>query len=460
MAMTAPVRIDPANVQGLVMHVYKYPASRHLLYKVGAPAGGRDFLRWLTPRVTTAASYAAGQPACAVQVGLSFAGIRGLGCLSAVALDAFPDDFQSPPDPERFGDGGPSAVWWNGVAVADLHVLVSLWGPDPREGSTRGPLDALTDAVARAAIAGGLIPLAVRGPGEVVEGRRLAGGPRALHFGYQDGFSLPAVAWEDPTPPGRVSFRHFVLGYADQTTPSAPGPAADAAALALARDGTYLALRIMYQDVAAFQRFLENNADRVAAAEGLPREAALEWLAAKMMGRWRNGKPLALAPRDPRQEVADMNAFDYQEDPSGYVTPPSAHIRVVNPRAEPLHPLHAPVPHLLRRGMPYGEPLVGGTDDGRDRGLIGLFLCSSLARQFEKLLTWVHRNDFSPVFEDLRAQDPIVGNREITRASKGFLIPRPAGGLEIPALVTFVRTKGSAYFLLPSVSGLQAAIGG
>jgi deferrochelatase/peroxidase EfeB len=60
-------------------------------------------------------------------------------------------------------------------------------------------------------------------------------------------------------------------------------------------------------------------------------------VAAKLMGRWRSGAPLVLAPdkddpvlgADPQQN----NDFNYKHmDPFGYAVPLGAHIRRMNPR--------------------------------------------------------------------------------------------------------------------------------
>jgi hypothetical protein len=55
-------RIDPANVQGLVFNLYRYPTSRHLLFRVTDAAGARAFLRTLLPKVTHAGIDLAPQP--------------------------------------------------------------------------------------------------------------------------------------------------------------------------------------------------------------------------------------------------------------------------------------------------------------------------------------------------------------------------------------------------------------
>ncbi len=59
----------------------------------------------------------------------------------------------------------------------------------------------------------------------------------------------------------------------------------------LGRNGTYVVFRKLHQRVAAFRQYLKANS-------ASPEEEEL--LAAKMMGRWRSGAPLALCP-DPRR---------------------------------------------------------------------------------------------------------------------------------------------------------------
>jgi hypothetical protein len=59
----------------------------------------------------------------------------------------------------------------------------------------------------------------------------------------------------------------------------------------LGYNGTYGAFRMLEQDCDAFEEFLDRNSG--ASAE------ARELLAAKMCGRWRNGRPLTLAPHSP-----------------------------------------------------------------------------------------------------------------------------------------------------------------
>jgi len=451
--MTTPlVSIHPANVQGLVAHTYTYLRSRHLLFTFGAKDGARAFLRGLPP-VTSSADIDAGPPPRTLNLGLSFSGLKAGGLLGDEALDRFPLEFQTGPTPERLHDDGPgSPSWWAGVPVAELHCLVSL------HAQTEKDLDGLRDAVLAVAAATGTRHRVVRAGGATIDGQLLQP-PRRVHFGYLDGFSGPTVAWKDPAQEPDVDFRHFLLGYATADIDSRPrdrGLPGEAEALGLARDGSYAAFRLMYQDVAAFNRFLADNARRLAPALHMTEAEAEEWLAARMLGRWRDGRPLVLAPDKGSPAVRPEDDFNYVNDKNGYRCPFSAHIRVVHPRRDQqIEETHEPVPRVLRRGMPYGPELEGTQDDGKDRGLIGLFFCSSLRDQFEKMVDWINRNDFSKVFTDLRAQDPLLGNRDQPLASTDFLIPTPGGPLKATGLTTFVRTRGTAYFLFPGLQALR-----
>jgi len=104
-------------------------------------------------------------------------------------------------------------------------------------------------------------------------------------------------------------------------SPSVPQPAI------LGRNGSYVAFRKLHQRVAEFRRYVKAN------SASCERE---ELLAAKMMGRWRSGTPLALCPRHDDLEIGTdprrNNVFLFGDDPIGYKTPAGSHIRRMNPR--------------------------------------------------------------------------------------------------------------------------------
>jgi hypothetical protein len=188
-----------------------------------------------------------------------------------------------------------------------------------------------------------------------------------------------------------------------------------------------------------------------------------------MLGRWRDGTPLVLSPDRPDPALTRSDDFGYAtDDPDGMRCPFSAHIRVVNPRDQPLDvrvagtpaagpPPFGPVPKVIRRGLPYGPELASDRDDGVDRGLIGMFLVASIRFQIYTMTRWMKATNFSPVFRGhTNGQDALIANRSTPGASLDFPIPTPGGGVTIPGLKDFIRTRGTAFFLLPSLPMLRA----
>jgi Dyp-type peroxidase family len=233
---------------------------------------------------------------------------------------------------------------------------------------------------------------------------------------------------------------------------------------ALAHNGSFVALRKLHEDVAGFRRYLADNAARL--ADGNP-----ELLAAKMMGRWRSGAPLALAPTADNpalaEDMARNNAFDYQNDPKGFACPFGAHVCRVNPRDNTVH--HTRRHRLMRRGLPYGPPLPPGLleddgpplppdpleDDGADRGVLLLMICADLERQFEFIQqVWINQGIFMGLG---RERDPIAGNHDNTL---GMTINRFPIARRAPALPRFITTRGAGYFFLPGLAALRLLASG
>ena len=367
----------------------------------------------------------------------------------AGAEDSFPASFRNPvaESADRL---------WNGQFDSSaVHVLICL------HCRTETVLDEASGTL-RDELAPGFTELQPNVTGEPAITAKSLGG-RKLHFGFLDGISEPAVNWSDEqNRPDLVDVRQFLLGYWSDAVQSSPrdGRWAD-----LVRDGSYGAFQWIRQDVAGFEKYLTENAP--ALMPDLSPADARELLAAKMMGRWRNGTPLALSPEKPDDALACETRFGYADDPKGLRCPLHAHIRLANPRDEPLsEPVKQSVPPggplLLRRGLPYGPEFIGEEDDKVDRGLVGLFFCANLQSQFFMVMRWINKADFSPVFNPrrLRWQDMLMADRTTPNAVLVSGFTRPDGNeVLLPTLPQLLHWKGTLLLLFPGLSGLRNIAG-
>jgi Dyp-type peroxidase family len=234
----------------------------------------------------------------------------------------------------------------------------------------------------------------------------------------------------------------FVLGYSDEM-----GGVQKTVPEVLGRNGTYVVFRKLHQRVAAFRRYLKEH------SKGPEDE---ELTAAKMMGRWRSGAPLALCPlRDDRELGADPlrnNNFLFREDdPDGFKTPSGSHIRRTNPRDAKIAGM-VRIHRMIRRGTAYGPPLPEGVleDDGADRGLIFAFVGAHLGRQFEFVQSeWVNDGVFIGAGKD---KDPVVGSNGDGGA---FTLPRRPLRKRFQGIPNFVVTRGGEYCFMPSLTALR-----
>ena len=341
---------------------------------------GRELLRRLIPYLNSVASFDPKLPV-SLAVGLSFQGLKALG-VPEESLATFPPEFQQgmAARAAELGDVGENAPehWEKPLGSQDVHLVVAGLAPDPvlLEDALRYARDALRDL-------SGVVPVWKLEVQSAADLRNM--------FGFADGISHPAVEGTGipGTNPYDVPLKagEFVLGYEDETYNLPPIPQPEV----LGRNGTYAVFRKLYTRVAAFRQYLREHAkDR----------AEQEWLAAKIVGRWPSGAPLALAPdKDDPELGADPkrnNAFMFGDDQRGLKCPFGAHVRRMNPRdsvvigAVRLH-------RMIRRGTNYGQPLPPGVlkDDGADRGLLFAFVGAHLDRQFEFIQReWVNDGKF------------------------------------------------------------------
>jgi len=119
-------------------------------------------------------------------------------------------------------------------------------------------------------------------------------------------------------------------------------------------------------------------------------------------------------------------------------------------------------PRMQRRGFRYGPWLQGTEDDGKQRGLIGVFLFSRINEQFHTVLRWTQESDFfasSAPISGLTAQDSIVGNRYKARAFTKARIPLSATNHLDVGLQNFVSFRGVKSLFVPSISALAVLSG-
>jgi deferrochelatase/peroxidase EfeB len=449
-------KLQRGDVQAIVLESYKYPISRHFLLHFADQQSGRALLAELLPWVTDGARDIRAQPGPLLNIGLSWQGLLAIGAFDSMGGQERAERafyiFNELPDPESLrlsADNDPSH-WWNGqFETSQIHATVHVYVHSEEQ------LEQISGVVRQALLNCRVTELKPTRQGTTITGQAFSGSQ--LHFGYRDGISQPDVNWDnEPNRPDLVERGHFLLGESSEEVPSFPDqpPYRE-----FVRRGSFMALVWMYQDVARFNRFLREEGPRL--APHLPAEQAEEWLAAKMMGRWRDGTPLALSPDRPDPELASANAFGYADDPQGLKCPLAAHVRIANGRDQPLNARNAAMfasgfPRVLRRGAPYGPPLAGVDDDGVDRGVVGMFLCTNLNKQFYGITRWLGRTNFSDLNDDVNGQDPIAADRGLAGASTTFSIATANGGARRTCtLPDFVRMQGAAFLLLLSLTTLR-----
>jgi Dyp-type peroxidase family len=358
-----------------------------------------------------------------------------------------------------FGDVGASDPehWaWGGPRTEPIDAVIVLYT------TSDGALDELHAAEEAVWTSSGWVE---------VNAITCSAGTNREHFGFADGISQPAIEGyhQSESKFHLVKSGEFILGYPNEydlytsrplVDASAPGsqllPAdiEGSSAADLGRNGTYVVMRQLRQDVVAFRSTLDRLTEH---ADGSSNPDARALLAAKLVGRWPSGAPLIKTPWKDEAALARENEFGYHtEDPNGLLCPVGSHVRRANPRDS-----LAPNPgtedsmsvnrrhRLIRRGRAYGSELAPGAVDNGERGLMFVAINANIARQFEFVQhSWIA----DPRFNGFRGEsDPITGTIE----DNCFTQEQSPVRCRYTGLPRFVDVVGGAYFFMPGLRALR-----
>ena len=485
----APAAVDLDDVQGLLRFGYKRQTQAcFVMLRVKNRSAARQ---WLAEAPVTSATTTEPPPTTALQIAFTSMGLRALGVPDDVVA-GFSAEFIAGMGTDasrarRLGDVGANDPshwrWGTGRQLPD--VLLLLYAVPGALADWKQTILAACDE--------GFEPVTSLATSDM---------DGIEPFGFTDGISQPELDWKrerEVRDADRLAYGNlaclgeFVLGYPNEYGRYTDRPLLDPARdvtrqLAraedapdksdLGRNGSYLVLRQLQQDVRGFWQFIDR------CAEGDP--ARREQLAAAMVGRRRDGTPLV--ETDAASADGASNAFTYQGDPAGLRCPVGAHIRRSNPRNADL-PSGASTSlvarlarmlgfasgalredliastrfhRLLRRGREYGsglglEQALQGAAPADETGLHFICLGANIARQFEFVQgAWL----MAPKFAGLANEsDPLLGHRRPGldgAATDSFSMPQAAGpDQRVAGLPQFVTVLGGAYFFLPGIRALR-----
>jgi Dyp-type peroxidase family len=449
-------KLDVSDIQGFSLKGYNFPRARYLLLELLHPEAARDFVKRLLPQITTGERWDINhKPMSTVNLAFTHPGLIQLQ-LPPASLLSFPVEFQQGMKARGnilydTGKNGPEhwdPVWQENRVQAWLAV----------NARTAEALEERCIEMQRL--------MAETGGARLLQGQDACAiyvkdkPSTQEHFGYTDGFGNPDFKGaERECIPGQgklaldgrweaLATGEFLLGYADEAgeLPVAPIPHL------LGRNGTFMVYRKLHQNVATFRNYLDEK--------GKLYPGGKEKLAAKFVGRWRDGTPIELSPDGPNPSiVGDKNRntnFTYAGDPAGVRCPIGAHLRRVHPRDG--FGFHGGLVHrrrIMRRGLPYGEygPEGQPVRDEDERGIIFMALNASIFRQFEFVQQqWIEYGNDSHQGND---KDLLVGNHDGTGK---FMVQGTTDPQNPPflcgGLPSFVELRGGDYFFIPGLTAL------
>jgi Dyp-type peroxidase family len=228
-----------------------------------------------------------------------------------------------------------------------------------------------------------------------------------------------------------------------------------------------MVFRRLEQKVPEFRRFVREQAARL----GMDPEL----LGARVVGRWKSGAPLELAPLYDKPALGANeklnNDFEFGDDPEQRRCPYAAHIRKVYPRDDTGNEAEVQRHRIIRAGIPFGpEVEPGETTTRHSRGLMFICYQTSIERQFEFIQRSYANNPHfvggkrrpggggpvTPGFDTIIGQAEGNGARQMDEPYPNY----PAGSrrttLDIPD--QFVTLTAAAYFFMPSITALRTVL--
>jgi deferrochelatase/peroxidase EfeB len=364
--------------------------------------------------------------------------------------------------------------------------------------------------------------------------------PAIEPFGFVDGVSQPVIrgsyqSYRKNDPIHLVEPGEFVIGYKDNRGHFPPEPELSALAdpnnvlpvagtsqafgnsivdapRAIGRNGTYLVIRQLEQDVGAFNAYCEEEAERIEARLPIPYEVTKEFIAAKLVGRWHDGSSLVRNPyypyKEERKKEAERQAARPKAEaadeppkpgaaaaeaarPETIAAPASAEPTTARPPTKPADHQEIPTPvepstrgdndflfgvedpearrcpfgAHIRRANPRDSLMPGSMEQvsisNRHRiyrlgrlyhpapgGKNGL-LFMCINGDIERQFEFIQQTWLvSPAFHGLTGEQDPL-NSNGGAGSTGYLVPSHDGPVRLKPLPRFVKTLGGGYFFMP-----------
>ncbi len=462
------------DIQGYVIRGYaRLTYSRFFYLKINDPQKTRNWLRDIWPNLTNAVHIHNKEnlPEKGLNIAFTSTGLDVLG-LDEGNIAAFSREFRQGMATEHrsrlLGDLDSSAPekWrWGGYNNEPLHLCLLVFGSDQN--------------IAEKYYAEMESQFKLSGLEEILRIDGLTLPENKEHFGFRDGISQPIIKGSGRPGPkdDMVDPGEFIMGYKNNygvfpDTPLIqfdqgdlnllPTDAGGSGKKDIGRNGTYLVMRQLEQDVEAFWEFMNNKTKN---PDGSINEMESLKLAAKMMGRWQSGAPVTNFPDADPGKLSDDNDFGYaKQDQEGLKCPYGSHLRRSNPRdsfedmgiKESI--LLSNRHRIIRRARLYGDPIEGSPKSHIPNGEVGLiFACFNvdISRQYEFVqYSWGNSKKVKQLYND---PDPIIGTKEKTKPDEeqNFTLQANPVNQTIKGLQRFVTVRGGAYFFFPSISAVR-----